>query len=379
MTTFRTCGACRIGRWAWLAALAAPSVATAQEAGTSAETRPVSEAASAGEFVDGPGDLWATAPDSGGGEIDLTGEAPDEEEAPAPWRGSGFSYRNVATIDSFDKSARMTWNPYYAMEFGFTFRWWFDEIWSVAAAFDLTRELTEADENTYANETVFHDLRLSTRARKFYTIPVAGIDLSADLILTLPTSKVSWARTLVMGIGPGVSVARTFDLHGDLTIAYHVRGTGYLHETTTAQLETPLIPGCVSDGGGCDEFLNTGVRNVRGRIQHGVDLSYAPLEWLGASAWFEHVVDWLYPIEEEDPQVSYRPVEPTDRRHASAFGVEVTFTPIPLLEIGLGYETISPQLAPDSTYYNPFYNLYSTLYLDLRFDADGIVSLFLDS
>jgi hypothetical protein len=44
------------------------------------------------------------------------------------------------------------------------------------------------------------------------------------------------------------------------------------------------------------------------------------------------------------------------------------------LEVGLGYETVSPQLAPDSTYYNPFYNRYTTLYLDLRLEVDGLVA-----
>ena len=350
----------------WLLALAVPAGAAAADVEDDAA------------WEDGPGEAWATAPDSGGGLINLTGESPDDEQL-VPWRGSGFTYRNVATLDSFDKDARMSWNPYYAMEFGFAARWWFDEIWSVGARFDVTRELTEADDTTYAGEAVFHDLRLSARASKFYTIPVVGIDLSADLILTLPTSKLSWARTLALGIGPGVSVARTFELQGPLTIAYHVRGTGNLHETTTAQYETPLIPTCISDGGGCEAFLNTGLRNVRGRIQHGVDVSWAPLEWLGVSAAFEHVVDWLYPIEEEDPRISYQPVDATDQRHASAFGVELTFSPLPALEIGFGYETVSPQLAPDSTYYNPFYNLYSTLYLDLRLDADGVLSLFTGS
>jgi hypothetical protein len=363
--TFRSCGAGWAGRLAGLLALAVPAAAVADE-----ETA---------TFEDGPGEAWASAPDSDGGEINLTGAAPEDEEELAPWRGSGFTYRNVATIDSFDRGARMSWNPYYAMEFGFNARWWFDAIWGVGASFDVTRELTEADDTTYAGEAVFHDLRLSARARNFYTIPVVEIDLSADLILTLPTSKLSWARTLALGIGPGVSIGRTFELLGPLSVGYHVRGTGNLHETTTAQYETPLIPTCVSDGGGCEAFLNTGVRNVRGRIQHGVDLSWSPLEWLGVSTWFEHIVDWLYPIEEDDPRISYQPVDATDQRHASAFGVELTFTPLPALEIGFGYETVSPQLAPDSTYYNPFYNVYSTLYLDLRIDADGVLSLFTDS
>ena len=37
--------------------------------------------------------------------------------------------------------------------------------------------------------------------------------------------------------------------------------------------------------------------------------------------------------------------------------------------------TAGPQLAPDSSYYNPFYNRYSAIYLDLVCDLDEVVGL----
>jgi hypothetical protein len=310
--------------------------------------------------------------DEDGGEINL--EAPVEpEEELAPWRGSEFSYRNVATVSGMDRSAELTWNPDWAMEFGFKFRWYFDEHWFAGARLEVTREVTEADDTTYAGEAWLQDLRLSGGGARFVTIPGVGIDLSADVTLTLPTSKVARARTLYLGIGPNVRLSRSWELGGDWQVGYHVRFNSYFHEATTAERETPLIPTCASSGAGCESFVNTGLRNAQWRVQHGVDLSYQPLEWLGFSAAFEHIVDWLYPIEGDDPRISWENESPTDLRHASAFEVEATFAPIPALEIGVGYSTISPQLAPDSTYYNPFYNRYTTLYLDLRLEIEGLV------
>jgi hypothetical protein len=309
---------------------------------------------------------------------EITFEAVEEESGPAPWRGSAFIYNNEAQVRGFDKSADPTWNPYWAMNFTFKPRWWFDDTWFVGARLDLSREITQADDRTYQDETWVHDLLLSTGASAFYTIPVVEIALSADLLLTTPTSKLSQARTLSLGIGPGVSVDRIFDLGpaGELYLGYHVRFSGFLHRYTTSELESPIIPGCSRSGpGGCDEFINTGERNARMRVQHGVDIAWEIQEWIGVSTGFEHIVSWLYPIEGEDPRITYEPEENTDERYGSAFYVELAVMPWDPLEIGLGYSTVSPQLQPDSTYFNPFYNRYTTVYLDLRLDIGALVQV----
>jgi hypothetical protein len=322
--------------------------------------------------------LWATpatAQEASGDEAGATA-ASDAAAASddAPWRGSELIYRNTISALTLDPSAELTWNPYYAMSWTIKPRWWFDDVWYAGARLDLTREISEADDTTYAGETQVGDLLLVAGASDFVTVPGAGIDVSADFIVTTPTSKLSQARTLVLGLGPGVKIGRTFDLGGDFSLVYHVRFTSFLDRYTTAETETPIIPTCARSEAGCESFVNTGVRNPQWRVQHGIDLSWQPLEWLGASIGFEHYVDWLYPIAADDPRISLATDSPTDQRHSSAFGFEATFTPLPSLEVGLGYETVSPQLAPDSTYYNPFYNRYTTLYLDLRLEVDGLVA-----
>jgi hypothetical protein len=327
-------------------------------------------------------------------EVSLTAGEPTDEAAQAPWRGSEFIYRNTFTAYSLDPSADLTWNPYYAMWWTFKPRWWFDDHWYVGARLDVTRELTQADDTTFGGEAWLGDLLLTAGASKFYTIPVVGIDLGADLLLTTPTGKISQGQTLVLGLGPGVRVSRTFDLAGDFTVGYHVRFSSFFHRYTTSELESPRIPSCSSSGSGCDafvntnapdwqlaptsnpdSFVNTGVRNTQFRVQHGIDLAYEPLEWLALGTGFENIIDWLYSASFDAPDISLDNDKPSDQRWASSFYFEVTFTPIKALEVGVGYETISPQLAPDSTYYNPFFNRYSTLYLDLRVEVDGLVSM----
>ncbi|MBI5500350.1 MAG: hypothetical protein HY907_08910 [Deltaproteobacteria bacterium] len=319
---------------------------------------------------------------SQGGEISLVADAPsgaEEEEEGAPWRGSQVTYLNEIGVVSFDRSFDLTYNPYWLMTWVFRPRWWFDDVWNVAARLDISREATQADDRTYSGETWVHDLLLSAGASNFYTIPGAGIDLSADLVLTVPTSKISQARTLALGIGPGVRIGREFDLGpaGTLSLGYRVRFSAFLHRFTTGELETPIIPSCSGIDGGCDEFINTGERNTQWRVQHGVSIAWQPLEWLGVSTGFEHIVSWLYDIEADDPRLSNQAEADIDARYSSAFDVELTFVPWEPFEIGVGYATLSPQLAPDSTYYNPFYNRYSTVFVDIRLMVDGLINQFM--
>ena len=59
---------------------------------------------------------------------------------------------------------------------------------------------------------------------------------------------------------------------------------------------------------------------------------------------------------------------------ADPFGVEA----VRGLDLRIGMSTAGPQLAPDSSYYNPFYNRYTAVYLDLVCDLDGVVGLMID-
>jgi len=282
-------------------------------------------------------------------------------------------YRNAASAISFDKGADLTYNPYYAMTLQFSPRWWFGKYVGLSADADITREITEADDTTKAGEWWLGDVQAGVAVRA-PTIPLVGIDTMAKVSAFAPTSKISRARTLILGLKPELMVSRTFPLLSGLTLAYVVQGTRFFHDYTTSQREVPLIPGCAAGLGGCDRFVNLGLRNPEWRLTNAVALSMDFFPWLGISADAAIVVDWLYAQEEVDPQVSFEPQEGTDQRYTMAYSVELYGKPMPSVGLALGVSTVNPQLKPDSTPREPFVNRYTTVYFDVRFHIDGFIA-----
>ena len=294
-------------------------------------------------------------------------------EDAAPCRGSYLLYRNAASAISFDKSADLTYNPYYAMTFQFSPRWWFGKYVGLSADIDITREITEADDTTRNGEWWLGDVQAGVAGRA-PTIPWVGIDAMAKVSVLAPTSKISQARTLILGLKPELTLARTFPLLSGLTVAYVLQGTRFLNEYTTSQREVPLIPGCAAGLGGCDRFVNIGLRNAEWRMVNALALSLDVFPWLGISADAAIVVDWLYAQEELDAQVSFEPQEGTDQRYTMAYSLEVYGKPMPSVGLALGMSTVNPQLKPDSTPHEPFVNRYTTVYFDVRFHIDGFIA-----
>ena len=217
----------------------------------------------------------------------------ESEQSRVPWRGSEFVYRNVFSAISLDRSADLTYNPSYAMSFSFRPSWWFSDHLYVRANLDLVRELTEADETSHKNETLLGDLALTAGYAPVVTIPVVDIAVSADILFRIPTSKVSQARSLALGIGPGVRLSRSFDLLSGLSVGCSLRAMPLIHQSTTAELETPLIPGCSASDGGCDAYLHTGVRNAQFRLQQLFYVTARLLDWLSLSTTYGLWIDWL--------------------------------------------------------------------------------------
>ena len=300
-------------------------------------------------------------------------EAVAGEKEGKPWRGTLLTYRNMASAISLEKDAELTYNPYYAMYLGFGPRWWFSKIFYVAADVGVTRELTEADDTTYAGEFLLDDVFVKAGASNLLSIPFVGLDFSGSFSAIAPASKLSQARTLIVGLRAQLGISRTFPLLEGLTAAYGVQGTRYLHRYTTAEREAPLIPGCNSPTGQCEAYLNTGDLNAAWRLTNMFSLSMDFTDWIGLSGAFAVITDYLYDSV-DDERISYVPAEPTGERYAMVYEAELYARPLPSLGLGLGVSTVNPQLRPDSTREAPFVNRYTTLYLDLRFDIDGFLS-----
>jgi len=296
------------------------------------------------------------------------------EQSSSPIRGSTLTYRNVGSTISLYKDSELTYNPYYAMELGFSPRWWFTKHLYVRADVEFSRELTNADDSTQSGEVWWSDALGRIGASRILTIPVAGISFSPAVTVIAPTSKISQARTRILGVRPELTVSRTFDLLSGITLSYAVQGTRYFNKYTTSERDLPLIPGCSSSLGGCDEYLNTGARNAKWRLTNLAALSVDFFDWLGVSASAGVVVDYLYPREQDDERVSFVPQEPAEERYVMLYDVELYGRPMPSLGLAVGASTLNPQLAPDSSKEEVFFNRYTTVYFDLTFHIDGFVS-----
>jgi len=295
-------------------------------------------------------------------------------KASVPWRGSQIVYRNSFSAVSLSGAAELTYNPYYAMTWSFRPWWWFTKSFYTRATLDVDREITQSDVTTYQGEALLRDLRLVAGLSNVLRIPKAKIDFSFDLVLTVPTSKASLARTMVLGVGPGTRMSRTFRVLKGLILGYTVRVTPTFHRYSTSERESSLIPGCSASAGSCDEFWNTGRRNAVVRLTHYADISLRFLKWLGVSVAVGQAIDWLYPLGDAAEEVTLQVEEPENKRYLTFFELTVALQPLKMLEVALGYSSVHPQRAPGGGYYVPFFNRYSAITLDLKLKIDGLVA-----
>lgn len=315
--------------------------------------------------------VWAALPSSA-----LATEVAEKQAAPEKrlFRGSSVSYRHTATTRTFDKAYENTWNPYYAQTVVLSPMVWLGDDINLSANALFTREFTESDVTTEEDETLMGDVSLSVSAPRVIHIEPASLSLGAGLTVIAPTSKSSQARSMLTAIAPRATLTWRAKVLSGLSISLSSRLTRYLHEFTTSGRETPLVGSCSATTAGCGAFLNTGLRNTEWRLSHGATLSLGLTEWLSLAVSQSLSTDWLYSLE-SDLLPSLTPQESQDQRFGAAFDVSFGVKAVRGLDLRLGMSTAGPQLAPDSSYYNPFYNRYSAIYLDLVCDLDEVVGL----
>lgn len=290
--------------------------------------------------------------------------------AETSWTGTGVSLRNTVSKNTLDEGAEPDYNPYYAISLGLAPRFNIDDIY-LRAGLSVVQEITQGSA-TADNRALLSDLTLGVGASPLFEDDLTGIRTGIAFDVQLPTSEASQTRTLIIGLRPSVSVSRTFDLLSGLTIGGSGSVTRFEHEETTARRDGPTIRGCSEGAAGCDPFLNTGVRNAEWRLVGGLSLSLGVTEWMGLSTSASVIQDYLHD-ELTDPRTSLETVPQADTRELMSYDVAASFSPPGPVNVTVGMATTNPQLAPDSTYYEPFYNRYTTFYLDLRLDLGTLL------
>jgi hypothetical protein len=207
------------------------------------------------------------------------------------------------------------------------------------------------------------------------------------LRLAFPTSKLSQARTMVLGGTLGAAVYYTAPVLEGLRLGYGISMTKYFNQYTSAVQVAPTTtctPGSSID---CDSQLNIGSRNPSWLMRNTLSLEFSPIEDLTFSITVIFYDYFLYQVSEAstadlpvdvvctDPAGCSIEEDPmnTNRRSQIWYLVELSYSPLPWLGLALGTSTFNPQLTPDSEYRAPFFNRLTMVYFDMSLSIDQLV------
>jgi hypothetical protein len=278
--------------------------------------------------------------------------------------GSTVTLRQVATATSVSKSFEPTWNPYFAEVLTLAPIINLSPKWFIRGSLSATHELTESDWTTYDRETMLSDTIMAL-VHRAYRNRALGIGINADVQLSLPTSKASQARTMMAGTAIGLSANWR---KGPLIVSWSGRGTYLWHRYTTGELERPWLPGCQAGNTACDPYINSGVRNPQVRIGNLGALNWTVNDWLSLNLIGAVFNDFLYPgstAPTRDGIAVPARADSVNMRASMYYNVSADIMPHPAWVISVGADTFNAQLAPDSTYRSPFFNRFTTVYVDV--------------
>jgi len=302
-----------------------------------------------------------------------------------PFRGSTFDWHQSVNVLGLVKSSELTWNPVYTWLLRFNPRYYLTRDLYLRLKVGVDIEWTNADDTTRYREPRLEDLWLDLVYGSLYREKHTGIVLTPSLRLIAPTSLNARASSLYLGIGPGFSLRRSFDLPRGMAIelGYGFRYIKNLNHYSTVQNEAPTIASCGGAGGegDCGQFLHTGARNASHELLNSVAVDWWATRKLriGVSAIFRNQL--LYGLSEATTQVpgvgtipATDPEHDTNSRASIWTLIEAGYQVHPLLGVTLAVSTLNSQLAPDGKYYAPFFNRNTELTLSLEVPLDKIVA-----
>lgn len=306
------------------------------------------------------------------------------EQELLPYRGTSIIYENALGATSFDRSMDLTYNPAYVMSWAFRPRWYLYDSLSARLDFSVELELTDSDWTQSKYEPTISDIGLGFVYSNFYTIPVAELKLSGGVWFNFPSSKMSQARTLYLGLAPTFSIRRDFDVLSGITLTYSFRYTKNFNRYTGPVSDAEQFP-CPLNLDDRTECFNMGSRNPSMSFSNSFALDIYFLDQLYFSASVGIINSLLYPVADASVDTLTGPVtvdedeNNTDHRGSMSYALEVGYDVLSYLTLALGVSTVTPQLGDDGSYRAPFVNRYSNVYFDIALSVDGLVTALTDS
>lgn len=375
------------------------SVAAAQGAATPGAAPPAAGAPAAGAAPS------AAAPV--GSEAD-TGSKPTQRPAPKPrklkWRGTTLEWDNDASAETVGLGqSYLSRDPYYDMQFTLRPRYYiYDDsaanvatIGSAVAAARATkttislrgvfgglREFTNSDTTTQQGEWTLTDWEVyAALQHQLFKSGDFVTNVSVDLPeLTFPTSKVSMDSGEILGLGALVSLSQQLPILGSKSDAFQAVSlevaAGYKHtfsEATTPTNSSLAYVRMNPDGVAVptDQLNGSAFAEHEAKFSVLADIQITSrIDWANELSWRPI---WRYTFGQASicNVVTTGCVTPSQINNPSNFDVttlfqsEVDVRLLDQLGIGVGYENLTAQRAPNSTRRGIFYSPDALVYLSV--------------
>ena len=302
-----------------------------------------------------------------------------------PFRNSTFLWAQGLNALALDRGAELTYNPSYSWLFRLQPRYYATKQLNFRARIGLGIEWTNSDETTAYHEPLWEDIWLDAVYTNLVTIPVVKIVVSPSFRFILPASKASQARSLYMGLGPGLSLSRSFKLPKGMAIdlAYAFSFIKNLNKYSTLQYDAPTIITCNGAGGeDCGRFLHAGGRNPSMSFANTFVFDWTITKRFKFEALFGITNALLYSLTPGSVtlaggtvlDVANDPNYNVNMRAAMVYGFELAFEAHPAVSISFGTFTLNPQLREDSSYRAPFFNRFTEFSLSTTINLDRVVA-----
>lgn len=226
------------------------------------------------------------------------------KERARPWAGSSLYNANSVTTGTIFRGQQQYANPTVESSLFVLPRYAINEAFQLRARFVVSYEYTSSDTTKYRNEPIVSDTSLQLFYRKIPSF--AGIQPFVAANLSLPTSKASRARTLVVNPGVTLQLTRNFQrvLGGDVAFIGNLSYAHPFYRYDSAGTTESRPPGALACLGGatCGDTLS-GAMNPSDVLSYSLIAvgewgRWSPaLMYLGASQWVYHPRSITNPID----------------------------------------------------------------------------------
>jgi hypothetical protein len=283
------------------------------------------------------------------------------------WRDTWFIWDHTVSAQTVGVGkSYLSSNPYYEMSASIRPRYYLydrdvDAVFA-AGRIDVSHEFTNSDVTTRRGETTASDATLLLGYRRTLASEGASettLGVRAP-VLTLPTSKFSFASGTIAGLGADVRLAQTLPLAGEASPVFQrvtlAAFTGYSHTFTRAVVPTnsdlrrvrtdpegrPVASDQLTGVAFPEHELSIGGRlltQIASRLLLALDIEYRPT--------------WKYPFGSVDVCTTTgcapatRPLDPSTYVPVTRFEVGAFYDVIDELGLGLAYSNVETQLGPD--------------------------------